>query len=284
MTEIVSIDTIRSQLEMAKEGHRHGQRGLFALADLPQRESVAASAVSPGWDSLSELWKLYPGQFTIVTGAPGHGKSTLILNVVCNVARLHGWGTYMYVPENEAFLKYKLRRIYGPKGFDDFARNYCFVQSAEIQTYNQEPKDLHWVLERAVAGVKNDGVKLLVIDPWNELEHAKPRDVTMGDYIMNVLMWLKQFARVHQVAVILVAHPTKAHAGEGRKPTLYDIEGSAAWYNKSDNGLVVTRDPETDYMTVYSAKVRERGAGKRGQCILLMNEYEQVTDLSGVVA
>lgn len=90
MTEIVSIEQIRNQIEMSKEGHRHGQRGLFALADLPQRAPVGDAAVSPGWDSLADLWKLYPGQFTIVTGSPGHGKSTLILNVVCNVARMHG--------------------------------------------------------------------------------------------------------------------------------------------------------------------------------------------------
>lgn len=282
MTEVVSIDAIRNQIEMAKSGHRHGQRGLFALSELPQRAPVGDAAVSPGWDCLADLWKLYPGQFTIVTGAPGHGKSTLMLNVVCNVARVHGWGSYLYVPENEAFLKYKLRRIYGTHGFDDFAAHQCFVQSAEIESYNQEPKDLQWVLERAIVGVRNDCVKLLLIDPWNELEHAKPRDLSMTDYIMQVLMWLKQFARVHQVAIILVAHPTKAHASESRKPTLYDIEGSAAWFNKCDNGLIVTRDPDNNYMTVYSAKVRERGAGKRGQCILLVNDYEQVTDMSGV--
>ena len=284
MTEVVSIDQIRSQIEFAKEGHRHGQRGLFALAELPQRAPVGGSAVTPGWDVLSDLWKLYPGQFTIVTGSPGHGKSTLILNVVCNVAKLHGWGSYLYVPENEAFLRYKMRRIYGGQGYREFSERQCFVQSAEVQSYNQEPKDLHWVLERAIVAVKNDGVKLLVIDPWNELEHAKPRDLTMTDYIMQVLMWLKQFARVHQVSVILVAHPTKAHASDGRKPTLYDIEGSAAWFNKCDNGLIVHRDPDNDFMTVYSAKVRERGAGKRGECKLLMNEFEQVTDLSGCVA
>ena len=279
-----SADAIRAQIEQLKSGHRHDQRGYFSLAELPQKPAVGDAAVSPGWDVLADLWKLYPGQFTIVTGTPGHGKSTLVLNVVCNIAKLYGWGSYLYVPENESFLQYKLRRIHGPNGFDDFARNHCFVQSAEVQSFDQEPKNLLWVLERAVVGIRRDGVRLLVIDPWNELEHAKPRDLSMTDYIMQCLMYLKQFVRSENVSVILVAHPTKAHASDGRKVTLYDVEGSAAWFNKCDNGLVVSRDPESNMMTVISHKVRERGAGRRGQCNLLVNDYEQITDLSGVAA
>jgi twinkle protein len=276
------LTQITHALEMLKGGHRHEQRGYFALSELPQKPEIGDAAISPGWDVLAELWKIYPGQFTIVTGTPGHGKSTLVLNVVCNIARTHGYRSFLYVPENEAFLQYKLRRIYGGHGFADFAQDQCFVQSAEVQSYDQQPRTLGWVLDRAVVGIRRDGVRLLVIDPWNELEHAKPRDLTMTDYIRECLMYLKQFVRAYNVAVILVAHPTKSHAGDNRKPTLYDVEGSAAWFNKCDNGLIVHRDAENNSMTVISAKVRERGAGKRGECLLLVNDQEQVTDLSGV--
>jgi twinkle protein len=281
---VVSLDEIRRQIEAARDGHRHGQRGLFSLADLPQRPSVDAIAVKPGWAPLDDLWRLYPGQFSIVTGTPGHGKSTLVLNVVCNIAKLYGWGSYLYVPENEAFLRSKLRRIYGgsDEDFDGFSKYYCFVQSAEIQSYNDEPKTLGWVLDRAIVGIRQDGVRLVVIDPWNELEHAKPRDQAMTDYVRDCLMYLKAFCRAHHVAMIMVAHPTKAHASDNRPPTLYDIEQSAAWFNKSDNGLIVARDQETNQMKVISAKVRERGAGRRGSCLLLVNDDEQVTDLTGL--
>lgn len=276
-------DIVKNRLEMLKATHRHEQRGYFSLEELPQKPDIGSSAISPGWDNLAELWKIYPGQFTIVTGTPGHGKSTLILNVICNVAKTHDCRSFLYVPENESFLQYKLRRIHGLHGYAEFARNQCFVQSAEVQSYDEQPKTLGWVLDRAVVGIKRDGVQLLVIDPWNELEHAKPRDLSMTDYIRDCLMYMKQFVRAYNVSVILVAHPTKAHASDSRKPTLYDVEGSAAWFNKCDNGLIVSRDPENDSMTVTSAKVRERGAGKRGECLLFVNQHEQVTGLSGVV-
>lgn len=241
-----TIEQIRAQLTLAAAGHRHEQRGYFSLAELPQKQSVHDLAVNPGIDTLAEIWKLYPGQFTIVTGTPGHGKSTLVLNVVCNVARAHGWGSFLYVPENEGYLQWKLKRIYGDgESYRNFAANQCFVQSAEVQSFDQAPKSLSWVLERAVVGIKRDGVKLLVIDPWNELEHAKPRDYSMTDYITECLMMMKQFLRAYNVAMILVAHPTKAHATDQRKPTLYDVEGCY-----SDDTEVLTRRGWLDHSQV----------------------------------
>lgn len=246
---------------------RHGQPGYHALAELPQRGALDQITKSTGWSELDEIWKLYPGQFTIVTGVAGHGKSTLLLNVVANVARIHDMRTFMYVPENEGHILEKMRGIWGDNfGFDDFAAGQCFVQSATPPAYDAEAKTLHWVLDKAVVAVENDGVDLLLIDPWNELERAKPKDMLLSDYIGQCLMMLKQFCRAMNVAVIMVAHPTKAGVEQGKTPTLADIEGSMNWYNKCDNGLIVVRPPFGDTAKVISAKSRERSAGRRGEC------------------
>ena len=57
--------------------------------------------------------------------------------------------------------------------------------------------------------------------------------------------------------VIVVAHPTKdvGRDGKARPVTLYDIEGSAHWFNKCDHGVVITRVPDTHVTEVYVAKV-----------------------------
>ncbi len=113
--------------------------------------------------------------------------------------------------------------------------------------------------------IERDGVRVVLIDPWNELDRARPRDTTMTDYIGECLMMLKDFCRTFQVSVIVVAHPTKAvNEHGGRMPGLADIEGSMNWFNKCDNGLILHRDPEKNTCQVISAKVRENGAGKRG--------------------
>lgn len=252
---------------------RHGQPGYHSLAELPQRGNVRDITASTGWPELDEIWRLYPGQFTMVTGVAGHGKSTLLLNVICNVARLSGIKSFLYVPENEGHIFEKTRLIWGENpGFDTFASEQCFVQSAAPAAYDAVAKTLQWVLDRAQTAVERDGVELLLIDPWNELERAKPKDMLLSDYIGQCLMYLKQFCRALNVAVILVAHPTKAGVEQGKTPTLADIEGSMNWYNKCDNGLIVVRNPSGNTAKVISAKVREIGAGRRGECHFFVDE------------
>ena len=243
-------------------------KGVYTLADLPQREPIDASAISTGWWELDQIWKLYPGQFTVVTGIAGHGKSTLILNVIANIAE-QGYKTFMFVPENEQSIQSKLRRIWGSrKGWDYFSGGQVFIQAATEEAFGDQPMDLYNVLERAVQVIEREGLEILLIDPWNELEHLKPRDELMTDYIRRALMYLKRICRHYGVSVILVAHPTKAAVNESasRVPGLADIEGSMNWYNKCDNGLIVVRDNGSGSTRVISAKVREIGAGKIGVC------------------
>ncbi len=246
---------------------RHGQPGYHSLAELPQRGSIADITIGTGWDEMSEIWRLYPGQFTVCTGIAGHGKSTFLLNVICNVARADNVKTFMYVPENEGHIREKLALIWGNRpGFDKFCSEHCFVQSAMPDHYDTAAKTLQWVLDKALVAVERDNCDLILIDPWNELERAKPKDMMLTDYIGQCLMYLKQFCRAMNVAVILVAHPTKAGVAEGKTPSLADVEGSMNWYNKCDNGLIVVRDPVGNTAKVISAKVREIGAGRRGEC------------------
>src|SRR6185312_13645432 len=104
------------------DGERHGQPGYHSLANLPQRGRVSEITMSTGWPEMDELWKIYPGQFTICTGVAGHGKSTLLLNVVCNTARESGMKSFLYVPENEGHIFEKLKLIWGEKsGWETFA-------------------------------------------------------------------------------------------------------------------------------------------------------------------
>ena len=115
------------------------------------------------------------------------------------------------MPENESFVRDKLRLIWsGRQKWRVFSNVQCFVQSALPDRYDTEPKTLEWILDMAVVAIDQDGVSLLLLDQWNEIERAKPKDMLMTDYIGLCLMYLKQFCRKYSVTVILVAHPTKA--------------------------------------------------------------------------
>lgn len=240
----------------------------YWLSDLPQRGSVARQAFGVDWWEFDQIFKFYLGQFIVCTGMANSGKSTLMLNLLLRLARIHGIKSFLYVPENEAHLSEKLRLLWCDDAtFDYFASSQCRVQSAVPADIDEPAHTIDWVLDQAAAAVRKDQLEIVMLDPWNELERAKPRDMLMSDYIGECLRLVKQFCRALNAIVIIVAHPTKAvNEGGGRIPTLADIEGSMHWYNKCDNGLIVVRDPKTDVSRVISAKVREIGAGRRGEC------------------
>jgi len=163
--------------------------------------------------------------------------------------------------------KHPSYRHFIPDNFQHFCESQCFIQSAVPATFNDPPHTLDWVLDQATVAVKKDSVEVVMIDPWNELDRAKPRDMLLSDYIGDCLRLIKQFCRTFEVIVIVVAHPTKAvNENGGRVPNLSDIEGSMNWFNKCDNGVIVVREPNSNTSRVISAKVREIGAGSLGVC------------------
>lgn len=255
---------------------RHGLEGYYALADLPQRAPIKESRISTGWWELDEIFQMYPGQFVVVTGRPGHGKSTFVMNVLINAWRSQErHKSYLYVPENEQVVAHKLRAIYGGREaeFQAFANVGCFVQSSQQEHYNDAPKDMDWVIAHAYEAWQRDNVRLVMIDPWNELERSKLKDELMTDYIGYCIMRLKAFCRETGCTVFMIAHPTKSiNENGGRGVGLADIEGSMAWYNKCDNGLIVEREKTADVAKVISAKVREQpDAGRIGVCHFMVD-------------
>lgn len=85
------------------------------------------------------------------------------------------------------------------------------------------------------------GIRGLVIDPYNELDHQRPSNVSETEYVSQMLTKIKRFAQHYDVATWFVCHPKQIQNWTGAAPNLYDISGSAHFVNKCDVGLVVHR-------------------------------------------
>ena len=65
---------------------------------------------------------------------------------------------------------------------------------------------LHSAIEEAAT---RHGCRVVVIDPWNEVEHLWGRQDTEATYLNRVLRQLKLLARRFQIAIFIVTHPTR---------------------------------------------------------------------------
>jgi replicative DNA helicase len=258
-------------------------------------EHKDGQGVSTGWGSLDKYYKVIPGELTIVTGVPNSGKSEWIDALLSNLSEMHGWTFAMCSMEKRAtdHARQLAEKYVGHPFFDlpyargvrrmtldelDSAMDWVDDRFHLIRYEDDQLPSVDWVLEIAKAAVYRYGIRGLVIDPYNELDHQRPASMNETEYVSQMLTKVKRFAQTAGVHVWFVAHPRQLREWKGQAPNLYDISGSAHFINKADNGIVVHRNrdpnaPSGHQVQILVRKVRNKAAGTMGDCIL---EYERI--------
>lgn len=260
---IVHIDSMYNEIvELYEEGVQGGKEILFQDLD----KNIT-------WET---------GRLAIITGIPGSGKSEFVDFLICRLNLIHGWKAAYFTPENYP-LKFHYRKLHekfsGQKfqkktDSTDFLSIYEYVSNNFYYIMNEEDMKVDSVIKSAKALVKQKGIKILVIDPYNKLEHQYSGRKTETQYISEFLDILTNFAKFNDVLIFLVAHPTKLPKHE--KPTLYSISGSANFYNKCDYGITVHRTfDENNLMTneveILIQKVKFKNLGSQAEVKLKYN-------------
>lgn len=247
-------------------------QGLYKLSDIPERGEVRSypNPVAP----LADILPIVPGTLTVLTGFANMGKSTLMDTITAGVLR-------NYFPVCVAAFETEVKPILQ----NDLACAMIGCAKHELQRHadykhamacmeerlhlitqlvdEDDEMDFDRYLSLCETAVKR-GAKMIVLDPWNEVEHKRGRDENETDYTGRMLRAARRFAKMHDVAFWIVAHPSKPHQGHKGKPGLYDISGSANWANKPDYGLTYHRpDPKENYATVTVTKVRKGFPGEK---------------------
>lgn len=239
-----------------------------------------------GWPLLSNHYRVSKGQFTVVTGIPSSGKSEFLDSLMINMGREHGWRFAVFSPENyplqyhcsKLLEKWLERPMNREPDQNRRADAYDFVRDHFYFVAMGEEPTLDNILNDARALVCTDKIEGLVIDPWNEIEHQRPRDLTETEYISKCLSQIRNFARCHKVHVWIMAHPTKLQkdrvTGAYPCPTPYDISGSAHWRNKADCCLTVHRpDLTTNDVEIHIQKIRFKWNGMPGLMKMTWDHY-----------
>lgn len=228
---------------------------------------------STGWSLLDELYTVVSGQLNILTGIASHGKSEWLDALMINLSDRLKWNWVIYSPENyplelhytklfEKLAECKITKIKDKELISDAARfisdHFHFVDGENAYTFDEI-----FNLVRELKKTKN--IHGVVIDPWNETQHFKPREMSDTNYVSYILGEARRFARSNNISFWIVAHPTKlkkTDKGDYPVPTMYDISDSAHWYNKADNGIVIYR--KEFEVEVHVQKVKFKYYGRPG--------------------
>ncbi|XP_077253340.1 twinkle homolog protein, chloroplastic/mitochondrial-like isoform X2 [Tasmannia lanceolata] len=289
--------------EVIENAELYPIRGLFQFSDYFDEIDAYYNCsmgyehgVSTGWKAVDRLYKVVPGELTIVTGVPNSGKSEWIDALLCNINESEGWKFALCSMENKV-------REHARKLLEKHIRKPFFNASYAGSVERMSAEDLEhgkewlnntfhlvrceddclpsikWVLDLAKAAVLRHGVRGLVIDPYNELDHQRPSHQTETEYVSQMLTKIKRFAQHHSCHVFFVAHPRQLQHWVGGPPNLYDISGSAHFINKCDNGIVIHRNRDADagpldQVQICVRKVRNKVIGNIGDALL---SYSRIT-------
>jgi len=207
-----------------------------------------------------------------------------------NLMQLHGWRFVICSPENFPTALHGVTLM--EKWADRTVRHHApqseaqaFAPGEMAQALAEMHEAMNFIaptdsmtiadlLARSTTFVRRRGIQGLIIDPWNEFDHTRDRRMTEAEYINETLGAVRRWARQWSVHVFIVAHPTKMQKNDEEiypVPTPYDINGGAAWRNKSENCLAVWRtlQPDDPLVEIHIQKVRWRNLGTMGEVVSL---------------
>lgn len=246
----------------------------------------ACSKIGQDWAKLSELYRPAKGMLNIFTGIPGHGKSEFTDALMLNLSVRYGWKWAVFTPENYPFELYvqKLSEKLMGKGLFSSMTDKDLDRAIEWLSehfFLIDPEEDHntiqGVKQLSLEAIEKFGADGLFWDPWNEIELDVRNHERETDAIGRNLAMLRRFARRHNIYFGIVAHPAKIQKDHKSKkypvPTLYDISGSAHWYNKADNGITIYRNFKEKTVDIHIQKIKYKVHGKVG-VVTMVYQYD----------
>lgn len=210
------------------------------------------------------------GAMSVLSGTPGSGKSTFSTFAAYLIAEHENIRVGMMAFETHPYrIRDHLARLHGGRPWDEMTAE----QKADVaehldrrfrivhRTFENKAHNLGWLRSMIYTLAVRDNCKLIIVDPWNELEHMPETGENMTAYINFALQQIRQWAEQFDTHICVAAHPRKMQTeGKPRSPTGYDIADSAAFFNKPSLGFSLHQDQDEageTYVRVTTWKVRD---------------------------
>lgn len=240
-------------------------KSVVDVSDVTEVSLKDMQGIPTGFESVdAELYKLYYGTVTLLSGRPGSGKSSLINSIIAN-AMERGIASWQFSAEMPNWLNKQWLRIQigGPRNVvkteDEYRRVYWDVRPQTMKAINQWMNGKLYLYRDEMSSNEDDiissmiecvqkfGTRLCVIDNLMcvNLNNAES-DLAAQEKFMKRLIKL---AIKYNIAIILVSHPRKASnlTSPTSDVTLSDIAGSSALGNLAHRAISLRRISQAEH-------------------------------------
>lgn len=211
-------DDVRSRSSSAKQGSK-GPRPLRALG------ARQLARIDTGIGELNRVLGggLVPGSLTLISGEPGIGKSTLIVQVAARLADRIGKILYVSGEESEEQIKLRSDRVCGETG-----ENLYVISETNM--------------ENVMSMVANLDPKFIIIDSiqtmYTDMLDSAPGSVSQVRACGNSLMKL---AKTEDIPIFIVAHVTKSGDLAGPKIVEHLVDTVLQFNGERDHEIRILR-------------------------------------------
>jgi twinkle protein len=260
--EVLLHEGVESLQNRLKSASNPKVEGIFQLSDV--KDSMIDSfyngqerGTTTHIPAIDKAWTWRNGEVNIWTGYQNEGKSIFINQLATIKAAYEGWRFGIFSPENMPIKDFfnEIIEMYIGKSSDphhkslqmdrelyDEAMN--FVERHFFVIYPKIGFTLDEIFDKARYLVQTKGIRSLIIDPYNTVQHRMKSGEREDLYISRFMSELKRFALDNNISVHLVAHqvtPQKNEDGRYPKPDINRIKGGGTFADKADNVMFVWR-------------------------------------------
>lgn len=239
--------------------------GISDLPPMPNRRVLKIGSLPYDYKLAFEV-----GAMSVGTGTPGSGKSTFTTFAAYHIAMNERVRVGFLSFETHPYrTRDHLCRLHCGMPWDSLSDRqraegaHTLDQAFRIvhRTFDDGSHHLGWLKDMIYTLAVRDNCKLIIVDPWNELEHMPEPGENMTAYINFALQQIRTWAEQYDTHICLIAHPRKMMTeGKPRSPTGYDIADSAAFFNKPSLGFTVHTEMDEHglaFTRVTNWKVRD---------------------------
>lgn len=241
--KIDGVFTLQDSFDSMLDGFRNGQK---------RGETTYC-------EKIDNAWKWRTTEVNLWTGYQNEGKSLFLNQLSLIRAYWTGEKFAVFSPENmpmDDFYNDMIEMYIGKTSSNEFPHlqmsegEYLeaasFIDKHFFLIYPEDDTKIDTIFTKAQYLVRRHGIRHLIIDPYNTVEHLMKPGEREDLYISRFMAMLKKFAVRNDISVHLVAHQLTARknkddSGRYFKPDLNNVKGGGTFADKADNVLFVWR-------------------------------------------